>query len=625
MFGRIESKEYYVCYFDILGQKNAMRALYGKDAEISEELQARVNEIAEVLRRQYSGFRQIISARIGDLDHLLDDFVTDEGCKSSVADRALFVRRLKEVDWGVQQFSDSTVFYVEAGSRISATIFFQFVLKVAVAMPMLHSLDICLRGALGVGNAWKVEGGGLCGPVLDEVDRLERSQAFYSRLVVSTRLVDKMRSEAESFEKCGKGDGCSSLLSKSFVRDNDGSWVFNHFSKVCMEYLRRDPDFPLYLAFCRRAKECVDRQVGNLQENTLGRLGEQTEDVAENASILLKYQFLHYEYGRVFKLFAEEVRPGLKKRTDWPITTVSNYYALYLQIDPLPTVNQLPRANERWRFPVETTEMTIHMLRQMYQGLNAATKQWIEHHQVTFESVYKGRIKSVTANEVQNQCLRLHVGMQHLGRSIMIYVRDDVEMALPFAVYLLRCLSVAILPTFAGENLFSASVVYRRGWELFDNCLQGPVIWEAYDLCGKANAYPRIAVSNDFWNKIRESGTVEQLIGRVEQTIEKDIDGQWQWLYLSAITQKNFTLGGDRKLSFEKVYRDAFYVIFRLRLMMSEFGTPSAESCKLARKLFFLEQYLAEYGRALGLRPYEDAARAEAAQEMEAAKKMMHE
>ena len=624
MFEGIESKEYYVCYFDILGQKNAMRSLYGKNAEVSGELQTQVDEIAEVLRHQCLKYRQIISELIGDLGHLLDGFVVDGGSNSSAADRALFVRRLKEVDWGVQQFSDSTVFYVEAGSRISATIFFQFVLKVVVAMPMLHSLDIGLRGSLGVGNAWKVEGGGLCGPILDEVDRLERSQAFYSRLVVSTRLVDKMRSDSELFDKCGKGDGGSSLLSKAFVRDNDGSWIVDPFSMVCMQYLRRDPDFPLYLAFCRRAKDRVDRQIGSLQEKALGCSNEQAEDVEEKAGILLKYQFLHYEYERVFRRFANEVSPGLEKRTDWPMTSVSNYYALYLQVDPLPMVNQLPRADERWCIPAGTTEMTVHMLRQIYQGLNAAVKQWIDHPKMTFESVYKGRVKSITESEVQDQCSRLHIGTQHLGRSIMVYVRDDEKMALPFVVYLLRCLSIAILPTFAGENLFSASVVYRRGWELFDNCLQGPVIWEAYNLCGKANAYPRIAVSNDFWNKIRGAGIIEQLIGGAGQSIEADIDGQRQWLYLSPITQKNFTHIGDQKLSFEKVYREAFYVIFRLRLMLGKFGTPTAESCKLARKLFFLEQHLAEYGRKLGLRSYEDDARAKAVKEVEDAKEVMY-
>ena len=51
MFEDIKSKEYYVCYFDILGQKNAMRPLYEKDVEITKELHVRIDDARASFQR----------------------------------------------------------------------------------------------------------------------------------------------------------------------------------------------------------------------------------------------------------------------------------------------------------------------------------------------------------------------------------------------------------------------------------------------------------------------------------------------------------------------------------------------------------------------------------------------
>lgn len=597
MYEDLHEKEYWVCYFDVLGQKNAMGEYFRNGSEITAEAQGRIDEVSELLRRMYGDIKGLIEQMLCSPDELYDVLSKEEG--SSVVDwtRERFAEEIKKIEWGIQQFSDSTILYVETGRVISGTIFFYFLLAVSKAMPLLHSLGICMRGAIGVGRAWKVPNGQLCGSVLDEVDALESCVAYYSRIVFSGGAVARIRDLSKRMAVGEKGDRGVACLSGLMCKEYDGCVSLNYFSRCVVEWIRGQDDLGSFLAFAQKAKEMIDAAALNLRSQVSGK------DLIKTASIGLKYQFLHAFYEERWKKL-EEARGSAKTlkacgKPNYQRTSVGAYFVLYIQVEPLPTMSG-GVVQGGVRVPVKTCEMTIHMVRSIKDALHRASDVWTQNPRKIWRDYYNGRVNGAREEVVVEKCERLHVGFQQLSRNIMVYVRDDNDMALSHFVYLLFCMAPAVLPTFGGDHLLSAAAAYRRGWELFDNCIQGPVVWDAYRLCAEANAYPRIAMSSDLVQKMRKDLEAGSVWGKITDQLVQDVDGFWCWHYLSPTTVTNFMALSGGKIGFGEFYKAAYSSVIRRRIALSSNGDSVKESSALCRKLLLLEQYLVRYGLALG-------------------------
>ena len=605
------SKEYYVCYFDVLGQRNAMKGIYDNAALISPDVQWEIDKTSGTLWMMYEDLHDLICEMLREPSELYDNLKHEQRSEISQLSCEEFVEKIRNIDYGVIQFSDSTLFYVESDNIISSTLLFYFLMAVSKQMPLLHSQGICMRGAVGIGVGWKVDGGNICGPIVEEVGKLEGQIAFYSRIVVSEEIRLRIMRLGAYLNDGGVGDAGLWYLGQILVREPDGCFALDYMSDFALDWIRQQEDLSLYVMFLRRARKYIENRIDSM------RASSSVKDDLKTSSINLKYQFLHLTYDKFWKRI-EDASKGLSILPEdfdakYPIRKIDNYYCLYLTIDTLPALKQTELRNQCGSLmsSMTMTYMTVHYIRQLYKALHEAKNSWVNRPKNIFEHYYAGKLQGTTEEDVKTMCNNLHIGFQQLSSHIMVSVRDDNNMALPFFVFLLVSLMPAILPTFAGGCLISCSAVYRRGWELFDNCIQGPVVWDAYRLADESSSYPRVAISVDLRDKILASAVCRNIWKGVEELIFQDLDGVHCFDYLCKTTIKNFEVfSKPDSPRFNEFYQWAVDSIFKVRLALSYAGVPTSSSVQLCRKLLLLEMYMVRKGMELGMQDCIKEARA---------------
>ncbi len=236
---KFEKHEYGVIYLDILGQKELMRRLESKDAKPEDEEKMQkvlehVKRISEELLMVKKGFSKENAKMIHSMH-----FARDKDIRQNDVQEAL-----KEMMFGIQQFSDTTMIYVRLDGKNSIVAHQLFFILLGVLESSLFQAlqdGIFIRGGVAKGKGWEIEENNLYGPVIEEVYTLEEKVAQWSRVVISNDVVALFR---DVLSKCKQETLLSlpflQLAKTSFVKGLDGVCQLSLFPECVLEDIASD-------------------------------------------------------------------------------------------------------------------------------------------------------------------------------------------------------------------------------------------------------------------------------------------------------------------------------------------------------------------------------------------------
>ena len=181
-------REYIVCYFDFLGQRSGLLKKV-RDAKDIVPLQSEIDRVSDSIKtfnELVKGTRKIIEEKPENLFSMMR---VPDAMKGPLLDK------IKACHLGLQQFSDSTLFYasLEGEDSIGLGIFVSWCLTLAVYFIKLLSEHLMIRGGITLGKGWEIGPDCLYGPVLEDVYALESKVAEFPRIVVSKDTYHRLR------------------------------------------------------------------------------------------------------------------------------------------------------------------------------------------------------------------------------------------------------------------------------------------------------------------------------------------------------------------------------------------------------------------------------------------------
>lgn len=468
-----ESNEYLVCFYDVLGQREWMNTAV-KDGKIDPSKQYELNLIASSTNRACQSVRDRI--------------------KEFAAHEALNLVEGK--DFGVQQFSDSTVIYVSKSLESAPGLFSLILEDVAFHSLEWQSVGLCIRGAVTVGLVLPVKGGTYCGPALDEAVELESHTAFHQRIVFSDRFVQWVeRGIRCSKTSPKKKDGFLAL--KSMMQwEPDAECSLNIFSPSIPFRFRQEGKLDVYRRIYFAAKKRVQDALWN-----------------SGKKYAWKYFFtndsydLHERYLDEF-LKGEPISAPLPPK-ELPNIDVGRYFVCYLKLLPL------------YSLPVNHNALKSDNCK---VGYSSASGETIGLLQVQLQILSQWREKQCDAI-----ASGVELGIQQIGNYIMVYVRDCAAKA--FSVFMNAVHDLEPFSLFALEysHFVEGSLVYGDGWTISKDCLCGPVVGVADEWATKSVPYPRILISDDMQKVFRDRLNISW-----QSRILPEIDGCKSWDVYSA-------------------------------------------------------------------------------------------
>lgn len=472
------TSEYIVCFYDVLGQRDWMNSAFDKSGQFVAEKQIELNKIVASTRQARAIFRE----RIEEFAKA-KEFAIQEG-----------------VDYGVQQFSDSTVIYVSLKHEWCLHIFHLLLLDVAFHSLEWHAFGLYLRGAITKGLAWHVDGGQLCGAALDEAEHMERTSAFSPRVIFSNGFVQWMeRSLAEQDTPALIRDGL--MCVKSMMQwEPDGECSLNILQEVMLRRLREEGNLPQFNRLYYTARK-------NILE-ALKRLSNQTA---------WKHLFLDDSYNIHEQLikdyFIEKEQVEQKFGDNVPNVTVGDYYVGYFRFVPLtalPNDKKLLESGLCYLGYSSPNGYTLALLKTILEMLKA----WKDKC-----------LLSLLPNGA--------FGVQQISNYVMFYVRDDGINALIAFLKGFQLLQEMPLRALTYEHMTQGAVVRGKGWVMDVDCLLGPVVGDADALAVKKSAYPRVVISKYVANVIRAAQahlTFWPDIAALHLAVEPDGELDWNVL-----------------------------------------------------------------------------------------------
>lgn len=497
---KIDGDEYIVCFYDIMGQREWMKNAIDESGQLLPENQLVLNKQVDFLRQTVSVFRN----RVNEL----------------AKEKAFDIQEGQ--DYGVQQFSDSTVLYIRSSHEWCAYILHLWLLDISFNALWMQAIGLCIRGAITKGLAWHVEGGQLCGPALDEVESIEKRSAYYSRVVFSDELVRWIaagldKKEISEFERNGY------LCVKALMQwECDAECSLNMLSHDMLERLKSRGDLPLF-----------NRLYHMAYGNTLQQKSALKNDVA------WKYIFQEYSY----QVHSSLVEPFLLPEHGKPLVfadkepqvAIDDYYVGYFKIMPLcaiPAIEELSKNgcyNLGWGIcGPETAKIFAIMLEHLRSCPVPCKVQQISNY-VMFFVQDDGTLES----------------RQTFMRSFQV-MRKDIMLAL------------------SRDHMVAGSLVLGKGWLIGRDCLCGPVVGEADRIAIKDMPYPRVVISQFIYDNLSEP---EKL-----NCISNEPDGLHAW--------RMFDEGTNQKILFESLRR----LLLRQQLLW-HFSFRSERTSSFARQL----------------------------------------
>lgn len=208
-------KNYIVLYFDLLGVRRLLGQLRNRsDANVIEleklvqKYSAAIQLFMENFYQLYDGFK---NRRRETLSRMLPGMKIDDAIVAA------------RVDVGIQQFSDTSMFYVENAGPVAWIIVQKMLIELSAHMFDLMEHEIYLRGCLTVGEGWEIGQNCLFGQVLEDCYTVEQKVARYQRIVVTNEFEKQLRNVLNHLDEDGRH-----YWTSLFEKDYDGVLIFDY-------------------------------------------------------------------------------------------------------------------------------------------------------------------------------------------------------------------------------------------------------------------------------------------------------------------------------------------------------------------------------------------------------------
>ena len=219
-------RDYAVCYFDFLGQRDGLLCKV-REAKDLTTVQKEVELVSDAIKK----FNSTIAAATEEIKSNPERLLQVAGLPQDEINKSL--PDIKKLSLGIQQFSDTTVFYVNADSRVGLGVFSSWCRVLSLHYLGLVASGILIRGGIAIGRGWEISPNCLYGPVLEDVYHLEGKIADCPRIVtthqVYRRLVEVDRYDAlhyKQFPPAPLDLKCAELFSMDF----DGAYILDYLS-----------------------------------------------------------------------------------------------------------------------------------------------------------------------------------------------------------------------------------------------------------------------------------------------------------------------------------------------------------------------------------------------------------
>ena len=236
-------KQYLVCYIDLLGIREKLFAgIDGHSSAIAKDKQNEINTTSLKINTLLN-LAPAINEKFHDTIEYFWSFDQDQDSQED--DKQKFINATKQLDFSVQQFSDSTLLYMELSNDIEMyiPILIRF-LCVSLSSWTISCMSqgIMPRGAISIGTAWEIRKSCLFGPVISEVYNLESQVAQYPRFVVSYYLYEYLTRLFE--EEKRKGTIEEYIISPLYLlqRDRDGIYILSYLENIHQHCLKNSSE-----------------------------------------------------------------------------------------------------------------------------------------------------------------------------------------------------------------------------------------------------------------------------------------------------------------------------------------------------------------------------------------------
>ena len=228
MSDKIDVKDYAVCYFDLLGQRDGLLRRVREATDLA-GVQEEIEHVSEAIRN----FNTAIYGAKKEIEQHADKLLRMMGKSEDEIEKLL--PELESLNLGIQQFSDTTVFYVSAENKMGLGIFVSWCLVLSVNYLNMISKGILIRGGISIGKGWEISPNCLYGPVMEDVYRLEGRVADFPRIVMSSETYQRFKDMDNLDEVNLQRNGILSVppwlkSSELFSKDFDGIYVLDYLS-----------------------------------------------------------------------------------------------------------------------------------------------------------------------------------------------------------------------------------------------------------------------------------------------------------------------------------------------------------------------------------------------------------
>ena len=537
----VNTKHFYVGYWDLLGQKDAMKDIWEASSKISQEAQERVNITTSAILSALATIRQMYAK---------DDCMADLLCVLRKNEPKIWKdvtegelkHEFNELECGVCQFSDSTLFYIEGGKRLTIPLLQYTCRVIGKLMPRLHACGLYPRGAIGFGDADVIRQGNIVGTVVDSVSKVENKASFYARIVVISAAKERINAAKEITTNVEYSPNYANMLLSMIQGEPDGYWSINPLAKIVIDDSKGSNELRDYVHCIKSAYSHLTDSLELLRSHQLEDLkNSNLKKVVETSRIIDKTIYLHHFYKqRIADLRLQGIMPtdgltfaDIARNGNVPI---SDYLIIYIALDPMDD-----DAKKNSQFALESYLSFIKNLR---DELKCCPNLF-------YKNVINSLRNILGEDKFCEEASHINVGIQQVSSHLMIFVRKTNPASLLIFLHMLREMSIGLVNVVCAKHGFSAAVCVNRGWEIEQDCLQGPVISEAYQLAMKTERIGRIAVSYRFYNEVNRDVNVSLQWPEIkEKSFIIDSDGLLTW---------NYALKGLEH-DYKKVYNDGSFL-----------------------------------------------------------------
>ncbi len=232
-------KQYLVCYIDLLGIREKL--FYGIEchsSEIAKNKQIEINTTSQKINTLLN-LAPAINKKFHETINYFWSF--DQEQAPQEGDKEKFINATSQLDFSVQQFSDSTLLYMELSKDIEMyiPILVRFLCcSLSFWTISCMSQEIMPRGAISIGTAWEIRKGCLFGPVISEVYNLESHIAQHPRFVVSYYLYEYLTNLFKKEKNKGLAEQHIISPLNLLQRDRDGIYILSYLEEIHKQCLK---------------------------------------------------------------------------------------------------------------------------------------------------------------------------------------------------------------------------------------------------------------------------------------------------------------------------------------------------------------------------------------------------